>query len=376
MSGSVSAATRDLVVEVLTEEDVVREIQPDWQQLAARCGAQPFGLPDMALAWWEHLGKGELAVVTARSASGELLGLAPFFRRSKAKLDLVSFLGNGLGAVGELLIDPGESKADVPGAIWSELFRRSKPVLQLTEFRHRGGGLQSLRRSEHWAVQSTLRDECPVIELGGCSSAEELLATPLRSGLRKKLNKAKRLVGDANLRLNIASEPGDILGEWERLGPLYDRAQEYKPRLHLGRGPFSPFFTQALHDLGANGQAAILSLDIDGAPAAFDVFVMNGSTAYAILGCFEPELSRYSPGQLLTQHGCQWALESGYSRIDLQLGADEYKLRWSANESYDTLGVVATAAGQMERTQLALKAIEVAHTAKQKISDLQGRLKS
>lgn len=364
MSRGASRAGRNLTVAVLSDLPDLEDIRPEWNRLAQQQSAQPFALPGLALAWWRELGAGELTVATARNGQGELVGLAPLYRRPRGRLDAVSFLGRGLGAVGQLLAAP--AKADVAGALWSAL----DPgwVLDLVDYRHRGTGFASLRHHDEWILHAQLSDECPVLDLTGAASVEEFLATPQRSGLRKKLARANRDLQDHDVAVRVHTEPADVLTEWSALGPLYDKAENDHPRLHLGRTPYQGFFRSALEDLAVEGQVAITTLWIDRQRAAYDVYVLSGSTAYAILGRFDPTMAGYSPGQLLTERSVQWAIDSGYTTLDLQLGGDLYKQRW-ATGSYDTVDVVAaTSERRLVRARATLAAVESAFQIKRQLN--------
>ena len=363
MTAGAGRATRRLEIDVLSDASSVEAIRPAWNRLAEQQSAQPFGLPAMALAWWHWMGAGELSVVTAHNAQGDLVGLAPLFRRTRARLSTVSFLGRGLGAVGELLIAP--AKADIAGAIWSAIDPAST-VLDLGDYRHGGGGFDALRHHDHWAFHADLRDECPVLDLGGVDSVAAFLADPRRAGLRKKLARAHRDLGPEEASLSVATEPDAVLAEWRRLQPLYDRAELINPRVHLGRAPYQRFFEAALSACASAEQLALLTLSIGGRRAAFDVYVLGGATGSVVLGRFDPDLARFSPGQLLAEQGIQWAIDRGLTVVDLQLGGDRYKRRW-ATDSYDTLGVVAATPSRLTRARAALATIEVAYELKRRV---------
>ena len=149
-------ATKSLQVEVLDDIERARPVVADWNDLGEELGASPFALPAFALAWWEHLGRGRLWIATVRDGSGRLVGLAPFHVRRLGGLDVVRWLGHGLGAVSELLVRP--TKGDVAACIWSTLADRRRCAIHLIEYRHAGAGLAQLRRAEAWDVRAVLAD--------------------------------------------------------------------------------------------------------------------------------------------------------------------------------------------------------------------------
>jgi CelD/BcsL family acetyltransferase involved in cellulose biosynthesis len=341
MTSSRARASRALQVQVIDRLDAAELIADEWSDLADAVGVGPLSTPAFALAWWRHLGRGELRLVTVRNGAGELIGLAPLHERRVGPLTVLRWIGHGLGTVAALIT--AESKADVAGTIWSAVPGTSR-VLDLTEFRHGGAGLAELRRSEDWSIHAELRDQCPTVDLHGAESVTDFLACPSRRGVRKQLAKIDRVLesGGHGLTLEVVTEPSDLPAAVAAIDPVFDAAERHRPRLHLLEPPYRAFLIDALTDTARRGRLALIIARIDGRPVAFDVHVTSGSVANAWLGRFDPAAAEWSPGHLLLRSGIEWALSAGMATIDLQLGADEYKRRW-ATGSYDTLRVVAAA---------------------------------
>lgn len=338
MAKSAGQAARNIDLDVVESIEEAEAIADDWHDLAnTSAGTGPFGYPDAALNWWRALGKGHLHIITARAADGQLVGLAPFFSRARGPVAAMGFLGTGVGAVGSILQRPG-LKADVVGLMLEEALADRRTVLDLHNFRYGAPGINELRRNDELETRAELQDECPVISLAGTPSIEEFLGSPDRSGLRKKLAKADRSLGDHDVQYRHATLPDEVMSDWSAIQPLYDRAEADHPRQHFGKGADSFFFEPTLRALAKREQASITTMWIDDKPAAFDVFLWTGGAANAVLGRFDPELAEFSPGQLLLRFGVQQAIEAGAHEIDLQLGDDLYKRRWSTG-TYDTVHV-------------------------------------
>ncbi len=338
MAKSAGQAARNIDLDVVKTTEEAERLADDWHELASKAaGIGPFGYPDVALNWWRALGKGHLHIVNARSADGQLVGLAPFFSRARGPVAVIGFLGTGVGAVGALLQQQG-LKADVVGLLLEKALGDRRTVLDLYNFRYGAPGVNALRRNANLKTRAELQDECPVISLAGTASICEFLASPNRSGLRKKLAKADRSLTDRDVEYRHATDPDEVMNNWYAIQPLYDRAETDAPRQHFGKGADSDFFEPMLRAMAERRQASITTLWIDGNPAAFDVFLWTSGGANAILGRFDPELAEFSPGQLLLRFGVQEAIEAGAIEIDLQLGDDLYKRRW-ATGTYDTLHV-------------------------------------
>lgn len=363
MTRSRANATGSLQVDVVSDTGGARSLQDEWTDLAVQSSATPFSLPAFALAWWEHLGRGRLHLVTVRDGSGALVGVGPFHIRRLGGLDTVRWLGHGLGAVGELVI--GEAKGDVASTIWDNVDPDGRAALQLLEYRHGGAGLLALRQGD-WQVRAELRELCPVIDLRQVSSAADLLDHPDRRGLRKQLAKVdRRLERDGSkVSVSVAETPGQVAEAMPAVEAVYDAAEAAHPRQHLLRGRYHPFLTAALEDAARTGHLALLVAEIDGRPAAFDVHVGVGATASAWLGRYDPDLAARSPGHILLRAGVDWAAARGFDRLDLQLGADQYKMRW-ATGTYDTVGVTAARSpGGLARASATIAAAEAGFTAR------------
>ncbi len=366
MTASRARATRSLRLNVIERLDDAEALSGEWDELCARVDAGPFSTPSFALAWWRHVGRGDLLLVTVRNGQGELVGIAPFHERRIGRFRVVRFLGHGLGTVGSLI--SAESKADIEGAIWSWL-ADDRRLLDLTEFRHGGVGLASLRHSDDWHLHLELRDECPTVELAGYESATDFLRDPARRNLRKKLGKIDRTLESAgrSLVIDTVTDP-DALPEMTReIDPVFEAAERAHPRLHLLEPPYRPFLVDAMRSAAEAGNLAVLVARLDDTPIAFDLHVRNGTVARAWLGRFDPAAAEWSPGHLLLRAGLDWAIGAGVETLDLQLGSDLYKRRW-ATSSYDTVRVVgATHGSRLASGRTMLGFAQTAHGVRQQL---------
>jgi CelD/BcsL family acetyltransferase involved in cellulose biosynthesis len=359
MTARRGALTRKLSVNTVTTMEEAEALTPEWHELATSVAAEPFATPALALPWWRHFGRGVLHIVTVRGPSGELVGVAPFHRRKIAGIDLFRPLGHGLGAITCFLRAP--IKADVSRLLLDGLLAdATSPGVHSIDLRLDDPVLRDSRRRDDLAVHATLHDECPLIDLGSVDGSADFLTGSARSGLRKTLARTDRALEESVVRLDTATSPEAVIRAFERIEPLYDAAEEERPRLHLGRPPHRSFLLEALHELAVRDQTTLLTLLIDDEPAAFDLYVRVGTVAYAILGRFHPSHANISPGHLLLRSAIDEFAGSDTEQIDLQLGGDEYKTRW-ATSSADTVEAVIAPAGTVRRHRSLVTALEVTH---------------
>ena len=354
-------------IDEITTAAGLQAVAGEWGALCDAAPAGPFGIPAVALAWWDHLGRGRPLVVTARDAAGRLVGLAPLHERRLAGLDVVRWLGFGLGAVGEVLTAPGVD--DVSVAIWQHLSGSPRRVLQLIEYRHGGQGLDALRRSAAWQVGAELRDACPVVDACGHADVAAFLAEPGRRKLRQNLARYDRQADrdEVALTVGVHTTAEAIEGVVGDLTVIHDTAEEAHPRLHFLAEPWRPFTIDALRRCAAEGRVAAFIVRLGGRPVGLHVVLTTGSTAYAWLARYDPSASAYAPGHIMLRAVVGWAIERGFPTLDLQLGDDPYKLRWSSS-TYDTVGVLAAAPGRLTRGRVQLRAVDVAHAAKARLT--------
>ncbi|MEZ5230946.1 MAG: GNAT family N-acetyltransferase [Acidimicrobiales bacterium] len=283
---------------------------------------------------------------------------------------MVRPLGHGVGAVACFLM--AEIKADVASLLASALVADGRAA-HLADLPVNDDVLRRARRDQHIEVDARLHDECPTIVLEGLTSAADLLAAPSHAKLRKQLARTERELGERAWSVDIATSRDEVAAAFERIGPLNDAAEADRPRLHFGQGAHGAFFSDALGSLADRRQVALMTLLVDGAPAAFDVHVRtNARRAAAILGRFHPDHASLSPGHLLLRCGVDWAIEEGLDVLDLQLGNDRYKTSW-ANAGYDTVDVVM-ADGDTSRVRASIAGIEQAYQLRRRATTLVDRV--
>lgn len=108
-----------LRLEEVTSAAGLEALRPEWEALwASSPRATPFQHPAWLLAWWRHLGAGELRTLAVRG-EGRLAGLWPMFVWADSARQLTP-LGNGVSDHVDLLAAPGAGSA-VAAAVFAAL---------------------------------------------------------------------------------------------------------------------------------------------------------------------------------------------------------------------------------------------------------------
>ena len=149
---------------------------------------------------------------------------------------------------------------------------------------------------------------------------------------RKQLRQLERRVldGDRVTWHRVQTEE-DLKNAWNVLVDLHQRRRQ-----SLGeRGCFA---SQAFHDfhhevaqrLLQKNQLRVSWLELDGAPAAAEYHVADGTTTYAYQGGVDPNRLSEEPGRLSTIRCMQQAIAERHIRVDFLRGDEPYKAHWRA----------------------------------------------
>jgi CelD/BcsL family acetyltransferase involved in cellulose biosynthesis len=345
-------------VEFITDAVAARDLAEEWSSLAAEVGRVPFGLPELALVWWETLGPGRLLIGTVRDRAGRLVVLAPWHERSIAGRTVVRWLGHGLGSVGEVLVSAGHERS--AAALW-EAVVADRRILDLVEYRHAGGGLTELRRGDAWDLCVTVRDRCPVVDLAGVDSAADVVAG--RRSLRKKLARVGRRAADVDFSVDVVTDPLLLDAAWPELVAVSDLAEADRPRLDFFSPPMAEFTSRAFRDAAGAGALVVFVARVDGRAVAFDVAFRCGDVLADWMGRMDPRAADLWPGYLLLNEVIDWSCREGIGAVDLLLGESAYKSHWTEG-GYDTLHVVGGRPGHLMSARSVVGTIDTVSRAK------------
>jgi starch synthase len=316
--------------------DEAESLSDAWLELADACGAGPFARPLFALTWWRHLGQGSLMVVAVHE-DDQLVALAPLHQRRIGPVQVVRWLGHGLGTVAEALVRPGHDAAG--DLLWSTAGARGR-VLDLIECRDLGPLPGRRSAAPRYPVALQERDVCPVIDVHG--DAEAHLADPACKRVRRTVRVARRRLTEAGhaFEVKVAHDTATLAALLPDVRRVFDVAEADRPRQHLLDGEWESFTSAIVREGAAAGGVLVLVAYVDDVAAAFDIVLLTPRTMSSWIGRFDPELAAFSPGHLLQCAGLDWADAHGYTTIDLLLGDSFYKRLW-AGRSYQTLGLVS-----------------------------------
>ncbi len=340
-----------LATTVATSLDDLAALAPEWDELARSLGAPLFSRPFWCLPWARHLSSGRPHVVAVRDGS-DLLGVAPVAIQSAGPVQLVRFLGHGLGAVTSFL-HPSD-RPDVAESLWAAVLGDRRRFAQLLEQRApRSGPVVP----QHWPARVQPRDTCLTV---ACSGDIETYLQTRPKKLRENLRRAERALAadDHSHEIELVTDAG----RWREVRPeairVFDAAEAAQPRQPMFGGPFAGFTDDFLLTSAETGRLRLFLGRVDGEAVSLGIaFVVDGTLSYWITR-FDPRFAHASVGVLLLRGIIAHGFEAGLDQVDLLLGDQGHKRRWSTG-SYDTLTVLtASHPGVLRLGAAALTAAE------------------
>lgn len=314
---------KDLTLSVVSDAEGLRALGADWDRLVlAADRPSPFLLHAWVTAWWQHFGAGAtLAVVTARR-DATLVGLAPMFIRRHHGLLVCRLLGGNESALGDLLVAPGDD-----GSIGRALLARLSQLRfhYLDVFGAPGGGVLP-RLAAQGKLTVLRRVEAPVLRMpdGWEVAYTSRIGAKKRNLHRRRLRQLAML---GTVSWTTARTPDEVTGVLEHAFAIHARRWQGRPDgSTFGLANRREFHREAARALAAQQAVRILTLYIDARPVAFHYWFVLGTTMYVHRLAFDPELARFSPGQVTLLQAVADASAEGTRRVEFLGGDERYKV--------------------------------------------------
>jgi CelD/BcsL family acetyltransferase involved in cellulose biosynthesis len=324
-------------VQVLNTPTAFDELQDEWLHLLTQMPFQSvFFTPQWQSAWWRHFGAGhQLHLVTVRSASGELQGLAPLMITSEAAaaprlqcigdLDLCDYF--------DVLLAPGQRQA-AGEALVRHLIERLDEGLELC--------LSNLSRTS--VVATFLPDAltaqglmfemdqietCPTISLP--DDWDAYLAGLRGKDRHEMRRKIRRASAAARLDYSVAADMADLEADLEAFFTLH-RLSLQDDKQDFMTETTAAFFRDMAHQLWQQGWFELACLRADGVPVAALCCFTFGSTYAAYNAGYHPDYSHLSAGIVLFANRIQDAIARRFTCFDFLRGDEPYKYRFGATD--------------------------------------------
>ena len=330
----------EIQVRVATTLSELRELEPEWNRLWARCPQLTiFQSPDWLIPWVEVCAPWRLWVLKARREN-TLVGLAPLFIYGTEGDRIAAPLGAGITDYLDVLIDP-----DVPQALdaliqflwahaseWTELHFPDVPGNSLL-LQHNFPGEFDLQDSDRDSSrqrecdrQLNICEFCPQLNLP--ASIDELKTVVPAKQLRNLRAARRQLEGQVELATPATLD--------ELLTTLF-RLHEKRWQLEGEAGMSSEPRVQELHRQVAprlldRGVLRLFGLRHGGKLIACLMAFFERDVARLYMQGYDPEYARGSPGAQLVGAALEQAIIEKRRTIDFMRGRERYKYYWGSRD--------------------------------------------
>ncbi len=321
--------------QLLTTDEAFDRLAEEWQSLLERSMVSSVFLTlPWQRTWWQHLGRGNLSLITIRDDEGQLAGVAPLFLQTTSLgLRQLSFVGCvDVSDYLDMIVDRQRAD-DVYRSIWDFLAGPDSPPWQeinlcnLPQSSATPGRLAELARGSGYAATVSVSDVCPVITLPG--SWDEYLAK-LDKKQRHELRRKIRRIGDeAHPRWYVVEDGANLAQDVESFIELHQKSTSEKGG--FWDDAMKAFFRAIAGILSELGWLKLYFIELNGVRAA-SVFCFDYRSEILVYNSgYDPaQFASLSPGIVLMGYCIEHAIQLGRTRFDFLRGDEEYKFRFGA----------------------------------------------
>jgi len=324
--------------------DGLAQLESEWRELF-RC-ANPenaFLTFGWMSTWWKHFGKGELAVIAVRDASGRLAALAPFYIARTAtalgarRLGFLADTHVGSDYLG-ILAAPGSAQpaaAEIARALlaqrkrWDYIELRDtadSPLLEDLIAHLAQSGLHPQKAPGQICYYISLPPQFSQYLSAICIGPRANFRPRWRNLQRDHQGECVTFAGAEELQQHFA-----VLLRLHRL-----RFEQRKMASAFLAPAVPEFHSDVLQQLAAEGLARLLLLKADGQPVAALYGFSAGKTFQFYQSGFDPQWLRHGMGQVIIGKAIENAIAGGHTTFDFLRGGEPYKAQW-AQQSRQTV---------------------------------------
>lgn len=343
-----------VTVEVIQDLSRAEALAPVWDKLAVACSL-PLCAPGWMLAWWKHIASPsyELRLLAVHEDS-ELLGLAPWFVQTKenGRVDL-RFLGAQMSDRVDVLCSTGRER-EVAQTL-REALRELQPRPNLVAFEAAPLSSGWTRRlSSGWSGRLRfaryLNSARPAPTVTLPAGAPEQWLANRSKNFRSQMRRMRRHLEKQGGAVRHISDPDELTSALEAMMDLHTSRWE-------GRGESSlkpPGVTEMLHEaaelLGPD-RLRLWAAEIDGEPISVQLFLAAGTEVKYWNGGWSEEHADLKPSMLTILAALEDAISRGEHRLDLGVGAHQYKQRFADGQDMLSWGGIIMRGLRWPRTR-------------------------
>jgi CelD/BcsL family acetyltransferase involved in cellulose biosynthesis len=325
-----------LTTELITTDNALEALRPEWHGLWRQAGGSPFQSPDWLLPWWHHFGTTMPRVAILR-CNDQLRGLLPLYILDDGSGRKLLPIGVGLTDYFDILLHPGApddtadfllelalSSASVDGVSVCDL-----PDLPI------GARLQQVTPPVCWSRGLHETIACPVLTLpANVDALRQCIPAATLRKLRMNRNRAERVGGFAT----DVADSRTLCLYLEALFRLHQARWTERGELGVLSDPrVVAFHRQAAPGLLESGALRLQVLRLgEHIAAVFHALLGRDSILFYLSG-FDPHYGYQSPGTILFGAMLETAIAEGRREVHFLRGAEAYKHAWGGVDRFNVL---------------------------------------
>jgi CelD/BcsL family acetyltransferase involved in cellulose biosynthesis len=320
-----------LRIEEVCDEGGFLALEGEWRALFdATADATPFQSWEWLSSWWKHAGGGRPWVLIAREGAAAVGAMALVQTRYRGTpLRQVRWMGAPLSDYQDF-VGP-ERRDELAAAFLAHLSteKRRWDICDLNDIRE-GTALTGVPKNG-LSSELELHRLCPVIALPATWDAyRSSLSKNQRANIGRRRRQLEKTFGAT---LSTVAAGDDLRAAMEDLYSLHGARWNKRG---VG-GAFAAANVRAMHHevaekFLARGWLKLHRLTTDGNTRAAFYCFQGGARVYYYLSGFDPELFKFSPGNVLMAYSVERAIADGAREFDLLRGDETYKYAWNAED--------------------------------------------
>ncbi len=321
---------------IITNTQEFQNLQPVWDELyRSSANHTPYQSWEWNFAWWQHFGEMDALRLIVIEENERVLGLAPFFLRSK-------FFGWPVAHLGFI----GQKRTDyldfiVRAGAEPIFFRELREALKSMQAQWQFVELKDMPdTSTNWPhLFREMSEAFPVFEMDMqrvCVTVP--LAQDWESFLQTLGKRTRKDVGydrryfekNFSTDFKIFTNSSAVFDGFRDLAQIYQsRWVEEKGASRLSENNVVQFENQICEKFSNRGDFRLYLLYADGKPAAGLSGYIKNDKLYGDIYAHVPELHKFSVGNVLLGRAIEDCINLGLKELDLSRGEEAYKFRWN-----------------------------------------------
>lgn len=323
-----SYSPQSLTVKLIEEREAFDALEGPWRALDIHIGVRVFQEFAWTASWVRTLGAAgacRLKVATLWQ-DDRLVGVLPLCVRRFKGLRILEWIAARVSDYCDAVLDPTLDPAQALRTLWDAVSHSGGfDIARFSHLRTDGASFAFLNMREPWT--ETLEDAggVPISWPDGAAWLQGQT-----SGMRDRVKYNSRRMIKAGFDVRVCESP-------QRAALIIDTLVTQKRPWLAARGLSSfidepggvDFLQAAVAAAAIRGELHLSTVQNDTHIAACDLAFVREGIIYSYLASFDPQYHKYSFGRVLTDCLLMWACDNGMRRLDLLLGAYDYKTEYN-----------------------------------------------